>query len=200
MTKDKKPPETSRRGFLKLSAAAGAGALPLGSAAAQAQAGELPPLLPVPEKPGFDHLVVLMFENRSFDNLLGYLYPPEKLPAGQTFDGIPNGNYANPSPGRSDFGAHLHRTDRHDHGQPEPGSGRGISARQHAAVRHRRSARQRACELHRHVGALQRAAGRREGRDAGFRHRLHQQFRRDPGQAADERKSSPSSWARSAPR
>ena len=27
--------------------------------------------------PGFDHLVVLMGENRSFDNLLGYLYTPD---------------------------------------------------------------------------------------------------------------------------
>ena len=38
------------------------------------------------EVPGFDHVVVLMGENRSFDNLLGWLYTPETLPPGETFD------------------------------------------------------------------------------------------------------------------
>ena len=33
-----------------------------------------------------DHLVVIMFENRSFDNLLGYLYKPGEVP---TFEGVP---------------------------------------------------------------------------------------------------------------
>ena len=32
----------------------------------------------------FDHVVVLMLENRSFDNLLGYLYE-DGVPAGKTF-------------------------------------------------------------------------------------------------------------------
>ena len=41
----------------------------------------------------FDKVVVVMFENRSFDNLLGYLYP-----AGQGFDGLNDGSYANPVP------------------------------------------------------------------------------------------------------
>ncbi|WP_347355014.1 alkaline phosphatase family protein [Intrasporangium sp.] len=48
--------------------------------------------------PGFEHLVVLMFENRSFDNLLGHLYPPGTLPEGQRFDGVANGSYHNLSP------------------------------------------------------------------------------------------------------
>jgi phospholipase C len=38
--------------------------------------------------PGWDHLVVVMFENRSFDNLLGYLYSGDELPAGETFAGL----------------------------------------------------------------------------------------------------------------
>lgn len=54
-------------------------------------------LLP-PQGPGFEHLVVLMFENRSFDNLLGHLYPPGSLPEGEYFDGVANGYYSNPSP------------------------------------------------------------------------------------------------------
>lgn len=34
--------------------------------------------------PGIEHIVVLMFENRSFDNVLGTLYPPS-----DNFDGLP---------------------------------------------------------------------------------------------------------------
>jgi phospholipase C len=48
----------------------------------------------------FDHVVVLMLENRSFDNLLGFVYPngvPSCAPAGKTFDGV-NTSMANPVP------------------------------------------------------------------------------------------------------
>ena len=63
--------------------------------------------------PGFDHVVVLMGENRSFDNLLGWLYTPETLPAGETFDGLAFGDYANPRPtGERDRRAHLLGRDR----------------------------------------------------------------------------------------
>lgn len=34
------------------------------------------------------HIVVLMMENRSFDNLLGWLYNDEKPPRGQSFEGL----------------------------------------------------------------------------------------------------------------
>jgi phospholipase C len=46
-----------------------------------------------PEGPGFDHLVVLMFENRSFDNIFGYLYGANgtAVPAGQQFEGLSSG-------------------------------------------------------------------------------------------------------------
>lgn len=46
--------------------------------------------------PGFDHLVVLAFENRSFDNLFGYLYSSHgyPLPSGQKFDGLQSGTRA----------------------------------------------------------------------------------------------------------
>lgn len=47
----------------------------------------------------FDHVVVLMLENRSFDNLLGYLYQ-DGVPEGKTFEGLQNGNYENPIPDR----------------------------------------------------------------------------------------------------
>lgn len=42
-----------------------------------------------------DHVVALMFENRSFDNLLGYLYPTGHVPA---FEGVAGRSLTNPIP------------------------------------------------------------------------------------------------------
>ncbi|HEV2317418.1 MAG TPA: alkaline phosphatase family protein [Thermoplasmata archaeon] len=42
-----------------------------------------------------DHVVVLMFENRSFDNLLGYLYTPAEVPE---FEGVGGRSWTNPLP------------------------------------------------------------------------------------------------------
>ncbi|HEY3953270.1 MAG TPA: alkaline phosphatase family protein [Streptosporangiaceae bacterium] len=42
-----------------------------------------------------DHVVVLMFENRSFDNLLGRLYQPGEVPA---FEGVEGRELSNPIP------------------------------------------------------------------------------------------------------
>ena len=40
-----------------------------------------------------DHVVVLMMENRSLDNVLGWLYTPENPPPrGQTFEGVEGGS------------------------------------------------------------------------------------------------------------
>ncbi len=44
----------------------------------------------------FDHVVVLMLENRSFDNLLGYLYK-DGVPNGKKFEGLQDG-HSNPVP------------------------------------------------------------------------------------------------------
>jgi phospholipase C len=55
-----------------------------------------------PILPGIEHIVVLMLENRSFDNILGWLYdsknaPPfNQVPSGQTFDGVSGKNLTNP--------------------------------------------------------------------------------------------------------
>jgi phospholipase C len=43
----------------------------------------------------FDHVVVLMLENRSFDNVLGYLYE-EGVPAGKQFAGVVGNDLTNP--------------------------------------------------------------------------------------------------------
>jgi phospholipase C len=46
----------------------------------------------------FDYVVVLMMENRSFDNLLGYLYEPDAIPRGQRFEGVAGKSLSNPIP------------------------------------------------------------------------------------------------------
>lgn len=47
----------------------------------------------------FQHVVVLMMENRSFDNMLGYLYTPENPPPNnQSFEGVGYHNLSNPIP------------------------------------------------------------------------------------------------------
>ncbi len=48
----------------------------------------------------FNKVVVLMLENRSFDNLLGYLYQ-DGVPAGKKFEGLQNKSISNPVPKRS---------------------------------------------------------------------------------------------------
>ncbi|BDI21944.1 alkaline phosphatase family protein [Herbiconiux sp. L3-i23] len=92
---------SSRRNFLKFAGFGAAGvaasaAAAFGISALGRPAGEAPAPVPTPtgslppraDGPGFDHLVVVMYENRSFDNILGYLYADGGLPAGQSFDGL----------------------------------------------------------------------------------------------------------------
>lgn len=51
-----------------------------------------------------NHIVVLMMENRSFDNMLGWLYDPQnpppydQVPRGQTFEGVSGKQLSNPIP------------------------------------------------------------------------------------------------------
>jgi phospholipase C len=48
----------------------------------------------------FEHIVVLMLENRSLDNVLGWLYDPKygfSLPPGKEFDGVYGKNLSNPN-------------------------------------------------------------------------------------------------------
>jgi phospholipase C len=110
---------SSRRDFLKVGGIAAAGLVVGGGvgAAAGASAGhalgyregaqDYGALSPR-SVPGFDHVVVLMGENRSFDNLLGWLYTPENLPAGQSFDGLAFGDYANVAPSGERIAAHIY--------------------------------------------------------------------------------------------
>lgn len=102
----------SRRDFLRR-AGIGAAGLAIGgsagaaiTAAATAHPPEFAPLAPR-HVPGFDHIVVVMFENRSFDNVLGHLYSAAEKTAAQ-FDGIPQGDYANTAPGGTVIPAHVY--------------------------------------------------------------------------------------------
>jgi phospholipase C len=49
-----------------------------------------------------DHVVVVLFENRSLDNVLGHLYGPDD---GKTFDGVIGKNLSNPIPEWAEHGA-----------------------------------------------------------------------------------------------
>jgi phospholipase C len=45
------------------------------------------------------HIVVLMMANRSFDHMLGFLYPDNVSPSGQPFEGL-TGTESNPDSSR----------------------------------------------------------------------------------------------------
>ena len=53
-------------------------------------------------KKALDHIVVVMFENRSLDNVLGHLYGPED---GKTFEGVKGKDLSNPIPEWAEHGA-----------------------------------------------------------------------------------------------
>ncbi|HZW41363.1 MAG TPA: twin-arginine translocation signal domain-containing protein, partial [Agromyces sp.] len=110
---------STRRDFLKFGGVAAAGAVVGGAAGAAAGAAighslgfsegaeDFTSLTPR-EKAGFDHLVVVMGENRSFDNLLGYLYTADDLPEGETFEGLAFGDHQNTAPDGTVVAAHVY--------------------------------------------------------------------------------------------
>lgn len=79
----------------------------------------------------FDHVVVLMLENRSFDNLLGFVYPdgvPANAPLGKTFAGVTTGGLSNPVPRNAvnqppDGSGLVYVTKTSDYHQPYPDPG-----------------------------------------------------------------------------
>jgi len=111
--------ESSRRDFLKLGGVAAAG-LVVGGAVGAAGGASIGHTIgyregsddlaavPARSEPGFDHVVVLMGENRSFDNLLGWLYTHETLPEGADFDGLAFGSYANEAPSGERVAVHTY--------------------------------------------------------------------------------------------
>jgi len=79
-----------------------------------------------------EHFVVLMLENRSFDNVLGYLYKPNEVPVGSKFEGLytssnKNG-YSNPIPkefqeNNGPKEVYVSKTYTMDDPNPDPGEG-----------------------------------------------------------------------------
>ena len=70
-----------------------------------------------------DHVVLVLFENRSFDNLLGHLYRPDD---GKTFEGVIGKNLSNPIPEWAEHGAErktVPYTVATDMDAPNPDSG-----------------------------------------------------------------------------
>jgi phospholipase C len=70
-----------------------------------------------------DHIVVVLFENRSLDNVLGHLYGPHD---GKTFDGVIGKNLSNPIPAWAENGADrqvVPYTVATDMDSPNPDSG-----------------------------------------------------------------------------
>jgi phospholipase C len=109
--------QRSRRDFLRAGGYAAAGLLVGGVAggaagAAFGHAAGVRESESVPQdsrdQPGFAHVVVLMGENRSFDNLLGWLYTPETIPAGETYAGLAFGDYANADHDGTRVPAHVY--------------------------------------------------------------------------------------------
>ncbi len=120
------PEATPRREFLKASAAA-AGATLLSSCLSGGGVDEVDDDIAGEDDPvsRFDKLVVLMFENRSLDNLLGYVYP-----AGGPFNGLYNGTYTNPVPsqikdGHTSVAARPSPGTEADFQNPNPDPGEG---------------------------------------------------------------------------
>ncbi|WP_440708011.1 alkaline phosphatase family protein [Herbiconiux sp. YIM B11900] len=126
----------SRRAFLKAAAVGAAGAAAGGVAGAAIGAGvyaqesslDFAPETPEAE-PGFEHLVVVMYENRSFDNLLGWLYTSEELKNGQSFEGLHQGDHSNPVPGTDEvIKAHAYTGSTDEiMGSPNPDPGEEYS-------------------------------------------------------------------------
>ena len=80
--------------------------------------------MPAPQRSNaLDHIVVVLFENRSLDNVLGRLYGPED---GKTFDGVIGKELSNPIPSWAEHGAErgvVGYTVATDMDSPNPDSG-----------------------------------------------------------------------------
>ena len=73
----------------------------------------------------FKNVVVLMLENRSFDNLLGYLYE-DGVPEGKKFEGLQDKLTSNPVPKRaidykSDKAIEVKKVENYHQSYPDPG-------------------------------------------------------------------------------
>src|SRR5271170_6328000 len=90
----------------------------------QGRWGEETWLMAVPDRShALDHIVVVLFENRSLDNVLGHLYGPGD---GKDFDGVIGKDLSNPIPGWAEHGTERNvvpYTVATDMDSPNPDSG-----------------------------------------------------------------------------
>ena len=122
------PRDASRRDFLRRAGVGAAGVAIGGAAGAAVTAAATahpPEFQPLPKRSaaGFDHIVVVMFENRSFDNMLGHLYTAEEKSQAE-FDGLLQGAYSNVGLDGDPVPAYIYEgpTDRvMQSPQPDPG-------------------------------------------------------------------------------
>src|SRR5262245_22682536 len=79
--------------------------------------------MPIEHSHALDHIVVVLFENRSMGNVLGRLYGPDD---GKNFDGVIGKNLSNPFPDWAEHGAErkvVPYTVATDMDSPNPDSG-----------------------------------------------------------------------------
>ena len=134
---------------------------------------------PTPEH-ALDHVVVVLFENRSFDNVLGRLYGPGDR---KTFEGVIGKELSNPIPEWAEHGADRKVVPygvSHRHGLPQPGLGRGVVPHQHATVQHDRRP-QPVQDRRGRDRTVERAAARCDADHGRVRHRLHRTFTGEVG-------------------
>ena len=131
-----------------------------------------------------DHVVVVLFENRSFDNVLGRLYEPGD---GKTFEGVIGKKLSNPIPEWAEHGADRKEVPygvATDMDAPNPDSGEEWYHTNtqlfNTIDEHNRFKIGEGCD-----GAVERASGRCDADDGRVCHRLHQHLHRRSGPSAD---------------
>ena len=98
MKNSKSPPDRiTRRALTKIAGATAASAAIPGIVTAQEAAKAT-----ADRQKALDHVVVVMFENRSFDHLLGRLYGPGEV---KSFEGVIGKDLKNPIPAWAEHGA-----------------------------------------------------------------------------------------------
>ena len=141
--------------------------------------------MPLDRASAMDHVVLVLFENRSFDNLLGRLYEPGEVPS---FEGVIGKNLSNPIPEWAEHGGGeqvvvptewrpawiaLIRTRARSTSTPTPSCSTCLDE----ANRFKDAADD--------GGAVQRPGARPTADHGRLRHRLHQLLHRRDGSSAD---------------
>ena len=141
--------------------------------------------MPAPDRShALDHIVVVLFENRSLDNVLGHLYGPED---GKNFDGVIGKDLSNPIPEWAEHGAErkvVPYTVATDMDSPNPDSGEEYF-HTNTQLYNILDDAQPVQDRRGRDGTLERAAARCDADHGRVRHRLH--LARSPARSAVSR-------------